>query len=157
MQNRVVVLGGGVAGMSAAHELVERGFPDAELLFFIERILVILTSCQARRLHEYEKIDWWRFIAADGKSKAYQTYLAIGLTRSLVALKAQEASTRTVGDILVQLMLGVYSPFAEFDRVLNGPTTEAWIEPWLAHLKARGVRYEQQSRVVAIDCGSDGR
>jgi len=143
-----------LAGIYRGREL---GIPDGELLFFIERMLVILTSCQARRLGEYEQIDWWRFIAADGKSKAYQTYLAIGLTRSLVALKAQEASTRTVGDILVQLMLGVYSPFAEFDRLLNGPTTEAWIDPWLAHLKSRGVRYEADSQVVALDCGADGR
>ncbi|MGZ3427407.1 MAG: hydroxysqualene dehydroxylase [Polyangia bacterium] len=135
----------------------ELGIPDAELAFFIERVLVILTSCKQRRLAEYEKIDWWRFIAADGKSKAYQTYLAIGLTRSLVALKAQEASARTVGDILVQLLLGIYSPFTEFDRVLAGPTTEMWIDPWLSHLKQRGVRYERQSEVVAIDCGADGR
>jgi 15-cis-phytoene desaturase len=135
----------------------ELGIPDTELLFFIERILIILSSCRERRLGEYEQIDWWRFIAADGKSKAYQTYLAIGLTRSLVALKAQEASTRTVGDILVQLLLGIYSPFTEFDRVLDGPTTEAWIDPWLLHLRARGVRFEKQSQVVALDCGADGR
>ena len=135
----------------------ELGIPDGELLFFIERLGVILTSCQERRLHQFEKIDWWRFIAADGKSKAYQTYLAVGLTRSLVALKAQEASTRTVGDILVQLLLGIYSPFTEFDRVLDGPTSEAWLDPWLAYLRQRGVRYEQASEVVAIDCGSDGR
>ncbi|HEX9103967.1 MAG TPA: FAD-dependent oxidoreductase, partial [Polyangia bacterium] len=133
------------------------GIPDDELVFFVERLGVILTSCRERRLAEYEQIDWWRFIAADGKSKAYQTYLAVGLTRALVALKAQEASTRTVGDILVQLLLGIYSPFTEFDRVLDGPTTEVWIDPWLAHLRSRGVRYERQSEVVALDCGADGR
>lgn len=133
------------------------GIPDDELLFFVERLGVILTSCQERRLHEYEQIDWWRFIAADGKSKAYQTYLAVGLTRALVALKAQEASTRTVGDILVQLLVGIYSPFSEFDRVLDGPTTEAWLDPWLAYLRQRGVRYEQESEVVAVDCGADRR
>jgi 15-cis-phytoene desaturase len=135
----------------------ELGIPDGELAFFIERVLVVLTSCRQRRVGEYEKIDWWRFIAADGKSKAYQTYLAIGLTRSLVALKAQEASARTVGDILVQLLLGIYSPFTEFDRVLAGPTSEMWIEPWLSHLRARGVRWQTQSELVAIDCGADGR
>lgn len=135
----------------------EIGIPDDELAFFVERLGVILTSCQERRLAEYEQIDWWRFIAADGKSKAYQTYLAIGLTRSLVALKAQEASTRTVGDVLVQLLLGIYSPFTEFDRVLDGPTSEAWLDPWLAHLRQRGVRYQEGSAVVGIDCGADGR
>src|SRR6185369_9533670 len=78
-----------LAGIYQGREL---GIPDDELSFFIGRVLTILTSCRERRLHEYEKIDWWRFIAADGKSEAYQLYLAIGLTRSLVALKAQEAS-----------------------------------------------------------------
>ena len=135
----------------------ELGIPADELAFFVERVLVILTSCQQRRLAEYEQIDWWRFIAADSKSKAYQAYLGMGLTRSLVALKAQEASTRTVGDILMQLLLGIYSPFTEFDRLLAGPTTEMWIDPWLAYLQARGVRYERQSELIAIDCGADGR
>jgi uncharacterized protein with NAD-binding domain and iron-sulfur cluster len=143
-----------LAGIYQGREL---GIGDGEMLFFVERLLTILTSCQERRLHEYEKIDWWRFIGAADKSHAYQTYLGIGLTRSLVALKAQEASTRTVGDILVQLMLGVYSPFAEFDRVLNGPTSERWLEPWLAYLVGRGVRYVRGSSVAAIDCGSDGK
>jgi uncharacterized protein with NAD-binding domain and iron-sulfur cluster len=143
-----------ISGLWSGREL---GIPDDELAFFVGRILIILTSCQQRRLHEYEKIDWWRFIQADGKSQAYQTFLAIGLTRSLVALKAQEASTRTVGDILIQLLLGIYSPFTQFDRVLNGPTTEAWLDPWMAHLTQLGVRYERQSRVTAIDCGADGR
>lgn len=133
------------------------GIRDGELRHFIGRLLVILTSCEERRLAEYEKIDWWRFIDAETKSKAYQLYFAIGLTRSLVALKAQQASTRTVGDILIQLLLGIYSPFTEFDRVLNGPTTEVWLDPWLDYLQQRGVRYERGSKVVAIDCGSDGR
>lgn len=135
----------------------EIGIPDDELRFFIGRLAVILTSCQARRLAEYEKIDWWNFIAASDKSDAYQLFCAVGLTRSLVALKAQEASTRTVGDILIQLLLGIYSPFTEFDRVLDGPTSEVWLEPWLAHLRARGVVYHQHSELVAIDLGADGR
>jgi uncharacterized protein with NAD-binding domain and iron-sulfur cluster len=143
-----------LAGISEARQL---GIPDGELAFFVSRLLVILTSCQARRREEYENIDWWRFIFADDKSQAYKTYLAVGLTRSLVALKAQEASTRTVGDILIQLLLGIYSPFTEFDRVLDGPTSERWLEPWLQHLVASGVHYVASSRLVAIECGADGR
>jgi uncharacterized protein with NAD-binding domain and iron-sulfur cluster len=136
---------------------MELDIPPHELMFFVSRLLVILTSCQQRRLAEYEQIDWWRFIAADDKSEAYRKFLAVGLTRSLVALQAQEASTRTIGDILIQLLLGIYSPFTEFDRVLDGPTSEIWLEPWLHHLQALGVRYRRGSRVVAIDCGADGQ
>ena len=135
----------------------ELAIPDHELAFFAGRMLTLLTSCQERRLGEYEQIDWWHFIHADQMSEAYRLYLAIGLTRSLVALKAQEASTRTVGDILIQLMLGIYSPLTEFDRVLNGPTSESWLDHWLTHLRASGVDYRLGSRVVEIGCGADGR
>ncbi len=128
------------------------GIPDAEFWFFVRRLLVILTSCQARRLAEYESISWWDFIEADEKSEAYRKYLATGLTRSLVALKAQEASTRTIGDILIQLLLGIYWPFTEFDRLLDGPTSEVWLEPWLAHLQDRGVAYRRGSKLVSLDC-----
>jgi uncharacterized protein with NAD-binding domain and iron-sulfur cluster len=143
-----------LAGIYRGREL---GIPDGELAFFVSRLGVLLTSCRERRLAEFEKIAWWDFIGADDRSEAYRLYLAVGLTRSLVALKAADASTRTVGDILIQLLLGIYSPFTEFDRVLDGPTTEAWLGPWLTHLEARGVVYHRGSRVTAVACGDDGR
>jgi 15-cis-phytoene desaturase len=132
------------------------GIPDQEFWFFVRRVLVILTSCQARRLAEYEKLSWWDFIDADNKSEAYRQYLATGLTRSLVALKAQEASTRTIGDILIQLLQGVYWPFTDFDRLLDGPTSEVWLAPWLAHLEALGVAYQRGSKVVSLEYGGGG-
>ena len=89
--------------------------PD-ELAFFGARLWQILTSCRERRLAEYERIDWWDFVDADERSKSYQKFLAIGLTRSLVAAKARRASTRTIGDIFVQLMLTVLDPTGGIDR-----------------------------------------
>jgi uncharacterized protein with NAD-binding domain and iron-sulfur cluster len=133
----------------SGHEL---DIPRDELAYFVDRLLVIMTSCPERRLAEYEKIAWWDFIAADTKSEQYRLYLATGLTRSLVAMKAEEGSTRTVGDILIQLLLGVYAPDEEFDRVLNGPTTEAWIGPWVAYLKSRGVEFHLGSSATALTC-----
>ncbi len=132
------------------YRIQELGIPDAELAFFVCRLAVLLTSCQARRLAEYEQIDWWQFIAAEGKSEAYQRFLAVGLWRNLVALKAKEASTRTMGDILIQLLLGVYSPFQEYDRVLDGPTSEVWLEPWLQHLQQVGVQFRTGSQLTAL-------
>ncbi len=130
----------------------ELDIPRAEIAYFVERLLVIMTSCQERRLAEYEKIAWWDFIHADSMSEQYRLYLATGLTRSLVAMKAEEGSTRTVGDILVQLLLGVYAPDQEFDRVLNGPTSEVWIKPWVDYLKSRGVVFHLGSTATEITC-----
>ena len=83
------------------------GVPDDEVLFFVDRLLVLLTSCPERRLAEYEKIPWWTFVGADTRSRDYQTLLAEGLTRSLVAMRAEDGSTRTVGYMLLQLLFGL--------------------------------------------------
>ena len=82
---------------------------------------------------------------------AYRQFYANGFTRSLVAAKAQRASTKTIGDIFVQMLLTVAMPPTTADRVLNGPTNEVWIEPWLDHLRARGVVYHLDAEVTAID------
>jgi uncharacterized protein with NAD-binding domain and iron-sulfur cluster len=120
--------------------------------YFAERVWQIMTSCEERRLAEYEKIGWWDFIGAGTRSEAYQDYFGHGLTRSLVAAKGQLASTRTVGDILVQLLFDILEPGVSSDRLLNGPTNEVWIEPWLAYLRSRGVEYHLNAEVKSINC-----
>ena len=70
----------------------------------------------------------------------------------MVAAKANEASTKTVGDILVQLLFDTLEPGTSSDRVLNGPTNEVWIEPWLQHLESQGVSYHRGAKVVALHC-----
>jgi len=101
------------------------GIPPAETTFFVDRLLVLLTTCPERRL-EYENTAWWDFIDARNKSIEYQHYLGQGLTRSLVAMRAEVSSLRTVGYILVQLLQGLLTPHG-FDRLLNRPTNDAWI------------------------------
>lgn len=108
-----------------------------------------MTSCQDRRLDEYERLDWWDYIGAKTRSPAYQKLLAGGLTRSLNACKATLASTKTIGDILVQLMLDMLLPGVSSDRLLNGPTNTVWIEPWLTLLRSRGVVYQTD---VEFEC-----
>jgi uncharacterized protein with NAD-binding domain and iron-sulfur cluster len=126
------------------------GIPDEETRFFVDRMLVLLTSCAERRLAEYERIAWWDFIDAKNKSVLYQRYLGQGLTRSLVAMRAEVSSLRTVGDILLQLFLGILTSKG-FDRLLNGPTNDAWIDPWVAYLSYLGVSLHSQAQVKSIN------
>ena len=100
-----------------------------------------------------ERTSWWEFVGAEQRSTAYQKFLADGITRSLVAAKARRASTRTIGDIFVQLMLTIVNPSGEStDRVLDGPTNLVWIDPWRRYLEARGVRYVTEAEVEEIHC-----
>jgi uncharacterized protein with NAD-binding domain and iron-sulfur cluster len=118
------------------------GFKEGEREYFAARIWQVITSCEDRRLDEYEKLSWWDYVGAATRSETYERYLAVGLTRSLNAAKAQLASTKTIGDVYIQLMLDVVTPGVSSDRLLNGPTNDVWIDPWLAYLRKKGVRYE---------------
>jgi uncharacterized protein with NAD-binding domain and iron-sulfur cluster len=125
--------------------------------YFIDRLLLLLTSCEERRFAEYERQSWWEFSGADSRrSKNYAKYLADGLTRTLVAARAREMSARTGGSILLQLLFDMANPAGQVDRVLNGPTSDVWIDPWLSHLRERGVEFRLRHQVQAIHC-RDGR
>ena len=81
-----------------------------------------------------------------------------GITRSLVAAKARKASTRTIGDIFVQLMLTILNPIAgSTDRVLDGPTNLVWIDPWRAYLESQRRAVRQRTRRSRRSCArADG-
>ena len=126
------------------------GVPPAEVAFFVSRLLVLATSCPERRLAEYENLKWWDFISAQQMSSLYQTYLGQGLTRSLVAMRAQEGSTRTVGYILLQLLYDLICPDQVFDRLLNGPTNDVWLNPWVDYLERQGVVFHAAVQVTGF-------
>lgn len=119
---------------------------------FALKVWQLMTSCYERRQNEYERLPWWEFMDADGHSLAYQTIFVKGLTRTLVAARAESASTKTGGDIFVQLLFDVGRPGMSSDRLLNGPTNDAWINPWVEHLKSKGVKFVFNSPVKKFNC-----
>ena len=98
----------------------------------MERLLTLLTSCDERRYEQWENQAWWEFIAAEQRSKAFQKWLGEGLTRTLVAARGREISARTGGLILAQIVFDLARAGGRADRVLDAPTNEAWIDPWVA-------------------------
>ncbi|MFD5098154.1 hydroxysqualene dehydroxylase [Streptomyces albidochromogenes] len=117
--------------------------PAHESAYFVNRALVFLTSCDERRDDTWERTPWWDFTRAARMSKDYQRILAIGVTRNIVATKAEEASTRTVGTLGEAFVLNALGRGADGppDRILNAPTNEAWIDPWVDHLRGLGVDF----------------
>ena len=147
-----------LSDLNACRGLVDAarvGISAAEAAYFAGRLLMLLASCDERRYSEWEHLDWWSFVGAAERSAAYQQFLADGMTRRFVAAQAREISTRTCGYILLQLTFD-FSPGRQMDRVLDGPTNDVWIDPWLTYLRGRGVRYSLDSEVKALNC-SGGR
>src|SRR5215207_11568058 len=123
------------------------GIPAYEHALFVERLLTLLTSCDERRIEQWEQQSWWEFSGADRRSAAYGKFLADGLTRTLVAARAREMSARTGGLILLQLLFDLTRAGGRADRVLNAPTQEAWID----HLQRRGVQLHAGAAVAGIE------
>ncbi|MER6912101.1 FAD-dependent oxidoreductase [Streptomyces sp. NPDC000594] len=130
--------------------------PAWESAHFVNRMLVFLTSCDERRDGPWEDRTWWDFTGAARMSTDYQRLLAIGVTRNLVATKAEEASTRTVATLMEALILNGLGRGADgpVDRILNAPTNEAWIDPWVDHLTSLGVGFRIGWTVREIAYGS---
>ena len=63
-----------------------------DLAFFFLRMMTLQTSCEERRRTEWERVPWWDFIDAPNRSADYARLLARGFTRTLVAMKAEEAT-----------------------------------------------------------------
>lgn len=129
------------------------GIRPWELAFFLERLMRLLTSCDERRFAEWEQQSWWEFVRADRMSEGFQKFLADGLTRTLVAARAREMSARTGGLILCQLLFDIARVGGRADRVLDGPTSEVWIDPWIARLNRYGrITWRKGCEVTGIDC-----
>jgi uncharacterized protein with NAD-binding domain and iron-sulfur cluster len=128
--------------------------PQNDVLFLLERLLYLLTACEKRREEELDEISWWEFIDAENRSQEFRDRLGYAV-QALVALRPQIGSARTVGTIYAQLLFGQFDPTRPTEQILNGPTSETWIMPWIHHLESLGVELEANRPVETLE--SDGR
>src|SRR3954447_23602148 len=125
--------------------------PPNEIEYLVRKLLVFQTSSDDRRVGQWEKVSWWDYINAEHFSSEYQRIFGNGLTKDLVAAKGRKASTRTIGLMALALVYSAMSQaspqirqqsgYGAADRLLDAPTNEAWIDPWVAHLRSLGVQF----------------
>src|SRR5215207_665183 len=126
------------------------GVPPQEYAVLVERLLTLLTSCDERREQQWDLQSWWDYTGAERRSAAFQRFLADGLTRTLVAARGREMSARTGGLVLIQLLQDLSRAGGRADRVLDAPTSEVWIDPWVAHVRSRGADVRLGAAVEAL-------
>ncbi len=102
------------------------------------KVAAVLAASPDRLYQQWERESWWSFISAYRYSRPFQLAFATGLTRSFVATRAERMSARTGATILAQLLFDLAPTLADRDassRVLLLPTHDAWIGPWVEHLR----------------------
>jgi len=134
---------------------VHSGLTHEEKVFFAERIWQLMITSSARKNEQYEKESWWDYLKADRFSENYRHLLVQGLTRTLVAARAEIASMKTGSSITLQLMYNMLNPGVAVDRVLNGPTNEKWLNPWHDYLVSKGVKYFKHHTGIGFETNHD--
>jgi uncharacterized protein with NAD-binding domain and iron-sulfur cluster len=140
-------------------ELVgQQNVSPIDATYFASRLLVFLTSSDARRFGQWEKTSWWDFVDADSRNAEYQAVAGRGMTRALVAAKEEVASTRTIGNMAEAFLYTIMGRGRDGapDRVLNAPTNEAWINPWVRLLKQRGVVFRVGQTIDGLEVSGGG-
>jgi hypothetical protein len=137
---------------------MSHGLTAKDTMFTVRRPawhgLGVTLESDERRYGQWEHQSWWEYTGAERRSVAFQKFLADGLTRTLVAARAREMSARTGGGILLQILFDLTRAGGRADRLLNGPTNDAWITPWVEHLTGKGVDLRLSSPVLGIEFGA---
>jgi uncharacterized protein with NAD-binding domain and iron-sulfur cluster len=147
---------GGFFRVVDAVEALYKAFEPREedLARISAKMLLFMISCDQRRVGEYERLSFWDFIEGDRYEPRFQRFL--NSPRFMVAMQSKRGSARTIGRMAIQLLLDFRRSTRARDRVLNGPTTAQWIEPWREHLLERGVRFHR-GRVERLEVDGSAR
>lgn len=122
-------------GIAEAFRVIldELEFDGEDVARFSLKMFRYLSSSKLRREKEAEHTTWLRYIDGARYSEKFREAME-KWPDALVALSATEVDARTHGNITAQLLLD-QAKTGYTDGTLNGPTSEAWLEPWRDYLE----------------------
>jgi 15-cis-phytoene desaturase len=128
----------------------ELDFDAEDISVYVAKLLEYATSCDERREGEYEHMSWWEFLDATSYSEGFAKSQR-GIPRMMVAMDPVVGSARTIGTISMQLFADFGATGGHTDRTMGGPTTQMWIDPWVAHLASKGVNLHLNETCTGLD------
>ncbi len=121
--------------------------PATDIATIASRYIRFLSLCEERR-DALDSISLWEYLGA-GHLDADTQQLLMTVPRALVAMDAKQGNART---FLNTLFLMFNEPTSgKPHRVLNGPSSAAWLVPWYRWLVRIGVRFEFGKRVAGLE------
>jgi uncharacterized protein with NAD-binding domain and iron-sulfur cluster len=133
--------------------LLQTDLPPNAVAFFAQRMAMFLSSCDARRLGEWDNTRWSEFAGANLFSEDYRKIIITFLSEFVQASKAETTSANFSAKVVewfVYNLIGRNSN-GPLIRSMNRPTNEAFIDPWLAELRRLGVRLHNHCELTGFD------
>jgi uncharacterized protein with NAD-binding domain and iron-sulfur cluster len=126
--------------------------PVWEVAYFLQKMIAFVTSGPERRYKQWENMSFSQFVHSEKMSKAYNELLVDMFTGTLVAAKPDKANAHTMGlmaEAWVYSTLG-FGGYKAPDRLLNAPTNDALIDPWMTHLRSLGVTFQPNATLTGL-------
>jgi uncharacterized protein with NAD-binding domain and iron-sulfur cluster len=126
--------------------------PAWEVGYFLQKMIAFVTSGPLRRYDQWEDMSFSEFVHAEKMSKPYNEFLVDMFTGTLVAAKPDKANAHTMGKMAeawVYSTLGL-GGYKAPDRLLNAPTNEALIDPWMTYLRSLGVTFQPDATLQGL-------
>ena len=128
--------------------------PADELAFWARQVLIYLTSCDERRFGQWENVSMWDYMRAGGKSAEYQllfTDMCSHLVQSTPSRLASARAHMNLWEAIVYCAAGQGDDGRPVAELLNAPTNQAWIDPWIRHLSELGTCFHIGQTVEALN------
>lgn len=130
-------------------ELATLGFTPSDVGTYLGRLLHYLSTSPLRRARELQNLSAYDFLVGYDRTTGINRFtyspscdkLLRQMPRILVALDSVWGDARTNMSTYLQLYLNMDRRDNKADGVLNGPTTESWLDHWYRHLVALGVGF----------------
>lgn len=140
---------------------VRRGYDVRDVQQFVLRTIRFMITGPKRRQKELEDLSWWEYLQGYDPETGvtrfkYRTRFAADVDfspRVLAAADAEWGDARTSGSTFVQLLLNQVLESDYVDGTLNGPTSEAWLRHWKAHLENLGVTFVSAKLARMVGAG----
>lgn len=130
-------------------ELSILGFTPSDIATYVGRLVSYLTTSPLRRAKELENLSAYDYLVGHDRTTGLNRYsytpkcdaMLRQMPRILVALDSQWGDARTNMSTYLQLYLNMDRRDNKADGVLNGPTSESWLDHWYRYLSALGVEF----------------
>ncbi|MGP3982572.1 hydroxysqualene dehydroxylase [Streptomyces sp. KR80] len=121
-----------------------RNVPAQDIALFASKVVAFLASGPKRRMGQWENTGYADFVGMDKMSPAGREILVDLFTSTLVAAKPEKANARTMGLMAEGWLNATFQRggYTNPDQLLNGPTNEVFIDPWVTYLKGLGVTFK---------------
>lgn len=125
---------------------VVEGLDADERLQVLQRVglklLLFYSTPPWLRAERFDHLSLADFLGAASLPETMQQSLKT-VPRALVAMDAYDGSAHTFLNTSLLNLAPAWNHELPRDRILRGPTSRTWIDPWVASLRALGVRFEQ--------------